>query len=123
MDDHEYLEQTLEQAQAIMQKLDAAEGRILEVMGIGVGADGQVKATSNGRGGITELTFDPRVLRLDVVELGREVTVALQSAQFDAERQAQEIVSEVMVYAEAMPEPPNETYVRNRVEQVARELF
>ncbi|MCG5220637.1 YbaB/EbfC family nucleoid-associated protein [Streptosporangium soli] len=119
----QHLERTLEQAQKIMLKLEEAQARILRVVGDGEGADGLVKVASDGQGGIKKIHFNPRIMRLDSTTLGQEVTAAIQAAQQQAERQSQEIMSEVLALTAAMPEPPDETFVRERVEEVARQLY
>ncbi|GAA4229274.1 DNA-binding protein YbaB [Streptosporangium album] len=122
-DELRHLEQIMEQAQEVMRKFQEAQTAILEVTGAGEGADGLVRAVSDGRGGIMEIDFNPRAMRLDCATLGREVTTALQAAQQEAERRSQEIMGEALASAEAMPEPLDETFVRDRVEQAARDLF
>ncbi|NUP63435.1 MAG: hypothetical protein HOW71_14840, partial [Nonomuraea sp.] len=54
--------------------------------------------------------------------LGREVAAVLRAAQDDAARQAQEIADAAERAAE-LPQPLDETFVRGRVEQAARDLL
>lgn len=122
-DDDGLLDQILEQTREAMARLREAQTALDRIAGEGKAADGRIIATSDGRGGITELWFDPRVKRLDHSALGKEVLTALQAAQSDAERQRQEIVSEALEATATIPEPLDETFVRRRVEQVTHEIL
>ncbi|TMR21685.1 YbaB/EbfC family nucleoid-associated protein [Nonomuraea turkmeniaca] len=122
-DDLEYLEQVLAKTRQTMRGLRAAQARILEVVGQAETKDGLIEATADGRGDLTRLRIDPRALRLGEAELGRQVTLVLQEAQEDAARQAQEIAGTAMSEVPEMPAPLDETFVRARVEQVARDLL
>ncbi|MFF0307134.1 YbaB/EbfC family nucleoid-associated protein [Streptosporangium sp. NPDC004379] len=122
-DDLHYLDEALRHALQAMRTLEESEERISGLAEEGEAADGLVRAAADGRGGILTLHLDPRALRLGHVALGREVTAALQQAQQAAGRRSQEILDEVRALAASMPEPLDETFIRDRVEQVARELF
>ncbi|WP_406312318.1 YbaB/EbfC family nucleoid-associated protein [Streptosporangium sp. NBC_01639] len=122
-DDHELLEQILKQSREAMGRLQEAEAAVRRVVGEGRGANDLIRVASDGRGGITEVRFDPRVMRLGRSALGKEVVAALQQAQSDAERQTQEIVGVALDGTATLPEPLDATFVRERVEQVARELL
>ncbi|MFB9831271.1 YbaB/EbfC family nucleoid-associated protein [Actinoallomurus acaciae] len=121
--DDNLLDQVLEQTRAAMARLREAQAALGRVVGEGKAADGRITATSDERGAITELRFDPRVKRLDRSTLGKEVLAALQEAQADAEHQRQEIVSKALEETAAMPEPLDETFVRRQVEQVTHEIL
>ncbi len=68
------------------------------------------------------MRIDPRALRLEEAALAREVTAVLRAAQDEAARKAQEI-ADAAEGAAALPQPLDETFVRGRVEQVARDLL
>lgn len=122
-DGGEHLRAYLERAQKAVRGLQEIQARIDAVTGQGVGADGLVRATCEGRGGISEVWFDPRAMRQDHVALGKTVTAVLQAAQQDAERQTLAITGEALDGVEALPEPPDEHVVREQIEQVAREIL
>lgn len=121
-DDLAYLEQTLQRGQEAMRRLRDAQAEILEVVGRAGSVDGLMKASSDGRGGIMEIRFAPRAMRLDHVTFGRQVTAVLQAAQQEAEKQTQEITDRALADTD-MPEPLDETFIRDRVEQIARDLL
>ena len=122
-DDTEYLAGYLAKGQSIMRDLLEARVAIRRVEGEARSEDGLVEAAADGQGGLTRLRIDPRALRLGEAALGRQVTEVLRAAQADAERKAREIADKVSGSAEAMPEPLDETFVRGRVEQAARDLL
>lgn len=122
-DDNALLEQVLEQSRASMRRLREAEEAVGLVVGEGKGASGRIEVTSDGRGVITKVRFDPRVMRLGRSALAKEVVAALRAAQMDAEEQRQEIVSEALEVTATMPERLDATFVRQRVEQVTREIL
>ncbi|MEV0236018.1 YbaB/EbfC family nucleoid-associated protein [Nonomuraea sp. NPDC050786] len=119
--DAEYLAAYLDQSRQIMRDLQAARAAIQQVEGRAGSDDGLVEAAADGQGGLTRLRIDPRALRLSERELGRKVTAVLQEAQANAERQALEIAEKVK--GRTLPEPLDETFVRQRVEQAARDLY
>ncbi|GAA2410029.1 hypothetical protein GCM10010404_80010 [Nonomuraea africana] len=122
-DDPEYLAQYVAQSQQIMRELQAARSAIQRVEGRAASDDGLVEASADGQGGLTRLRIDPRALRLGEVALGEKVTAVLRAAQEDAGRQAKEIADEVGERAAALQEPLDEMFVRQRVEQAARDLL
>ncbi|MEV2272755.1 YbaB/EbfC family nucleoid-associated protein [Nonomuraea africana] len=122
-DDPEYLAQYVAQSQQIMRELQAARSAIQRVEGRAASDDGLVEASADGQGGLTRLRIDPRALRLGEAALGEKVTAVLRAAQEDAGRQAKEIADEVGERAAALQEPLDEMFVRQRVEQAARDLL
>ncbi|GAA3078386.1 YbaB/EbfC family nucleoid-associated protein [Streptosporangium carneum] len=122
-DDVERLEQVLIQGRRMMERLQEARAGIRDLTGNAESADGLVKAVSNGQGDIVELRFDPRVMRLDPAALGGQVTRVLQAAQDDAARQARTIVDDALADTANLPEPLDERFIRDRVDQVARNLL
>ncbi|WP_431913774.1 YbaB/EbfC family nucleoid-associated protein [Nonomuraea jabiensis] len=120
--DAEYLEEYAAQGRRVIRDLRAAQAAIRQLEGLAKSKDGLIEAAADGQGGLTRLRIDPRALRLGEATLGREVTAVLQAAQEDAARKAQEIADEAMGAAH-LPEPLDETFVRQRVEQAARDLL
>ncbi|MFI6736012.1 YbaB/EbfC family nucleoid-associated protein [Nonomuraea sp. NPDC050451] len=120
--DAEYLEEYVAQGRRIIRDLRAAQAAIRQLEGVAKSKDGLIEAAADGQGGLTRLRIDPRALRLGEAALGREVTAVLQAAQEDAARKAEEIADEAMGAAN-LPEPLDETFVRQRVEQAARDLL
>ncbi|MFC6082703.1 YbaB/EbfC family nucleoid-associated protein [Sphaerisporangium aureirubrum] len=122
-DDHQRLELIIRQTEEAMRGLEHARAGIGQVTGEGEGADGMVRAVADGRGRLTSLDFNPRVMRLAPGQLGQEVAKAVQEAQDAAQEQTREIVGRAQARAaELMAEPLDETFVRRRVEQVARDI-
>ncbi|MFD0885226.1 YbaB/EbfC family nucleoid-associated protein [Streptosporangium algeriense] len=122
-DDVERLERVLLQGRGMMERLREARDGVREVAGRARSADDLVEAVSNGQGDVTEVRLDPRAMRLDHTALGRQVTEVLQAAQDEAARLAQEIVERALAETEDLPEPPDEHFIRDRVDQIARNLF
>lgn len=124
VDDHqELLDRFMAQARQAMRRLRETETAAGQVVGEGVSADDLIRVTADGHNQVTKISLDPRALRLDRSELGRKVLSAIQQAQSDGERQAREIVGQALDETRAMPAPLDESFVRARVEQTARELL
>ncbi|GAA3829718.1 hypothetical protein GCM10022226_58220 [Sphaerisporangium flaviroseum] len=121
-DDLERLELIVRQTEEVMRDLGDAQAQIKEITGEGEGADGMVQVVSGSGGRLKTITMDPRVMRLDPGDLGREMTRAVQAAQDAAERSSLEIIDRVRARAATLEEPLDETFVRRRVERVAREI-
>ncbi|WP_433356709.1 YbaB/EbfC family nucleoid-associated protein [Microtetraspora malaysiensis] len=121
-DDEAYLHDYYAQGQQAIRDLRAAQSAIRQVEGLARSQDGLIEAAADGEGGLTRLRIDPRALRLAEPALGREVAAVLRAAQEDAARQAQEI-TDAAERAADLPRPLDETFVRGRVEQVARDLL
>jgi DNA-binding protein YbaB len=120
--DAAYLEDYFAQGRRVIRDLRAAQAAIRQLEGVAKSKDGLIEAAADGQGGLTRLRIDPRALRLGEATLGREVTAVLQAAQEDAARKAEAIADEAMGAAN-LPEPLDETFVRQRVEQAARDLL
>lgn len=120
--DAEYLAEYVAQGRRIIRDLRAAQAAIQQVEGLARSQDGLLEASADGQGGLTGLHIDPRALRLGMPALGREVAAVLRAAQEDAARKAQEI-ADAARNAAALPEPLDQTFVRHRVEQAARDLL
>ncbi|GGK64035.1 hypothetical protein Sme01_26080 [Sphaerisporangium melleum] len=105
-----------------MRGLREAQAAIGAVTAEGRGAGGMIRVAADGRGRLTGVDLDPRVMRLPAGALATEALKAIQDAQEAAGRQAQEIAERAREHAEAFPEPLDEEFVRRRVEQVAREI-
>ncbi|GAA0925113.1 YbaB/EbfC family nucleoid-associated protein [Nonomuraea longicatena] len=121
--DAEYLTDYFTQGQRIIRDLQAVGTAIRQTEGRAVSRDGLIEATADGHGGLTRLHIDPRALRLGEGTLAREITAVLRAAQDDGVRKAQEIVDRAEGSASALPQPLDETFVRERVEQAARDLL
>ncbi|MFC4534540.1 YbaB/EbfC family nucleoid-associated protein [Sphaerisporangium dianthi] len=121
-DDLEHLERIIRQTEEVMRGLRQAQAAIGQVTGEAEGAGGLVRVVSDGRGRLTDVRFDPRVMRLDPGELGREALRAIRDAQESAVRASEEIIEHARERAAGFPEPLDERFVRRRVEQAAREI-
>ena len=121
-DDVEYLDEVLRKSREAMRTLQEARTLVGELVARAESADGLVRATSDGRGAILDVRLDPRVLRLDPKAVGERLTAVLRAAQQDAMAQARRIVDRTLADT-TMPDPPDESYVRRRVEQIAQNLL
>ncbi|MCF6475918.1 YbaB/EbfC family nucleoid-associated protein [Nonomuraea sp. MG754425] len=122
-DDIEQAERILRRGREVTRRIQQAQAQVAEVTGRAENADGTVRAVSDGRGVITALTLDPRALRLGRAALGEQVTAVLRRAQHDAERQAAEIVDDALADTADLPRPLDESFIRERLGQIARELL
>ncbi|WP_406312320.1 YbaB/EbfC family nucleoid-associated protein [Streptosporangium sp. NBC_01639] len=92
----EDLEQTARQADAMVAWLEGAQAGMDEIVGVGEGASGQVRAEVAADGKVLDVTFGPRSLRLDSATLAEEVLSAVQQAQRDAGRKADDLMREAL---------------------------
>lgn len=122
-EDRRYLEQVIEQSRAAMHHLREANRLIGEAEGTGEAAQGLIRATADGRGGLIKISVNPRALRLDTRTLGAEVTRAVQAAQEHAGQVTGEIVEGALTRAGGLPAPLDETFVRDRIELAASDLY
>lgn len=121
-EDVHYMEQVIEQTETALSRLREAKLLIGEVMGTGEAAQGLVRATADSSGSLAGIDIDPRALRLGVTALGDEVTEAIRLAQQDASRRTGEIIEDAAAVA-GIPQPLDETFVRERVEAAARDIY
>ncbi|MEU8274126.1 YbaB/EbfC family nucleoid-associated protein [Microbispora bryophytorum] len=120
--DLELLEQMIRQAEDVMRGLADVQAGIRQVTGEGEGADGLVRVRADGRGEVTSVTLDPRVMRLDATALSAEVTKAIRAAQDAAKERTDELVAAAQSRASGLAAPLDETFVRYRFDQLAQEL-
>ncbi|GII61493.1 hypothetical protein Skr01_15780 [Sphaerisporangium krabiense] len=120
-DDLEHLELIVRGAEDALRGLMEAQDEIARVTGEGEGADGLMSVAADGRGRLTSVRFDPRVMRLSPEELGREALAAISRAQDAAGRRARDIAARAAERAAPLPEALDERFVRQRVERIARE--
>ncbi|WP_182898769.1 YbaB/EbfC family nucleoid-associated protein [Microbispora sp. H10830] len=120
--DLELLEQMIRQAEDVMRGLADVQAEIRQVTGEGEGADGLVRARADGRGQVTAITLDPRVMRLDAAVLSAEVTRAVRAAQDAAKERTDELVAAAQSRVTGLTAPLDETFVRYRFDQLAQEL-
>lgn len=120
--DQELLEQMIRQAEDVMRGLADVQAQIRQVTGEGEGADGLVRARADGRGQVTAIILDARVMRLDAAALSAEVTRAIRIAQDAAKERTDELVAAAQTRATGLAAPLDETFVRYRFDQLAQEL-
>ncbi|MFG1862465.1 YbaB/EbfC family nucleoid-associated protein [Microbispora bryophytorum] len=120
--DLELLEQMIRQAEDVMRGLADVQAGIRQVIGEGEGADGLVRARADGRGEVTSVTLDPRVMRLDAAALSAEVTKAIRAAQDAAKERTDQLVAAAQSRVSGLAAPLDETFVRYRFDQLAQEL-
>jgi DNA-binding protein YbaB len=78
---------------ALREQTAAADGlteRLRQVRGRGEGAHGLIRVEVTGGGRVTDLTLDPRVMRLASQDLRDEIMAALRQATEDADRQTRQ---------------------------------
>lgn len=78
---------------ALREQTTAVDGlteRLRQIRGRGEGADGLIRVEVTGGGRVTDLTLDPRVMRLASQDLRDEIMAALRRATEDADRQTQQ---------------------------------
>lgn len=121
-EDAHYMEQVIEQTETALSRLRRAKHLIGEVEGTGEAAEGLVRVTADSSGSLTKVDINPRALRLSVAALGNEVTEAIRLAQQDASRRTGEIIEDAAASA-GIPQPLDETFVRERVEAAARDIY
>ncbi|MEO3795226.1 YbaB/EbfC family nucleoid-associated protein [Nonomuraea sp. B10E15] len=122
-DDAEFVARYVEKSREVIRGIKAAQAAIGQVQGRAESRDGLIDAAADGHGRVTRLRIDPRALRQGERALGGQVTAVLRAAQEEAARQAREIADEASERADALPKPLDETFVRDRVEQAARDLL
>ncbi|GII82827.1 hypothetical protein Ssi03_08170 [Sphaerisporangium siamense] len=120
-DDLDHLELIVRGAEDALRGLMEAQAEIARVTGEGEGADGLMSVVADGRGRLTSVRFDPRVMRLSPDELGREALAAISRAQDAAGRRARAIAERAAERAAPLPEALDERFVRQRVERIAHE--
>jgi DNA-binding protein YbaB len=69
------------------------DGNLADVEGTGAAADGMITVRTGPPGRITDLTLDPRVLRLGSEVLTEEITSAVNEALADLQEQAAVVAS------------------------------
>ncbi|MFI6297765.1 YbaB/EbfC family nucleoid-associated protein [Nonomuraea sp. NPDC050790] len=121
-EDAYYMEQVIEQTETALSRLREAKLLLGEVSGTGEAAQGLVRATADSSGSLTGVDINPRALRLSSADLGDEVTEAIRLAQQDAARRTGEILEGAAAVAGA-PQVLDETFVRERVEAAARDIY
>lgn len=120
--DLELLEQMIRQAEEVMRGLADVQAQIRRVSGEGQAADGLVRARADGRGRVTAITLDPRVMRLDAAALSAEVTRAVRAAQAAAKERTDSLVATAQSRVTGLAAPLDETFVRYRFDQLAQEF-
>jgi DNA-binding protein YbaB len=122
-DDEDFLAGYLSRNRQLVRDLREARAAVRAAEGRAASDDELIEATADGTGTLTRLRIDPRALRLGEAALGAKVTAVLRAAQEDGARRGREIADEVSGRVSALPAPLDETFVRRRVEQVARDLL
>ncbi|WP_114029156.1 YbaB/EbfC family nucleoid-associated protein [Sphaerisporangium album] len=121
-DDLERLELIVRETEEVMRGLLDAQNAIGRVTAEGTAAGGLMSVASDGAGRLTRVEFDPRVMRLSPDELGAEALKAIRQAQDTAVLKAREIAERARELAERFPAALDERFVRQRIDQVAREI-
>ncbi|MEU6711188.1 YbaB/EbfC family nucleoid-associated protein [Nonomuraea sp. NPDC046802] len=116
------MEQVIGQTETALNRLRQAKHLIGEVRGTGEAAQGLICATADSSGSLTGVDINPRALRLSVAALGDEITEAIRLAQQDTSRRTGEIIEDAAASA-GIPQPLDETFVRERIELAASNMY
>ena len=116
--DIENTDRVVAEAEEAMRRVQEAQAQIAIVTGEGSSKDSLIHAVTDAEGGLVEVTLDPRAMRLDSKGIAKGVTTAVKRAQANAKKQVQELVSEALKEMQ----PLDETFVNDRIAQVAQEL-
>ncbi|MGV9772947.1 YbaB/EbfC family nucleoid-associated protein [Streptosporangium sp. NPDC003464] len=90
----EDLEEVVRRSEETLGRLGGVYGELAAVTGEGFGADGLARALVDGTGRIQQITFDPRITRLDSQSIAEAATEAVRAAQDAAQRQNEELLRE-----------------------------
>ncbi|GAA3115027.1 YbaB/EbfC family nucleoid-associated protein [Streptosporangium carneum] len=93
-DDPEELAEFVRRSDETLRRLGDAFGELNAVTGEGFGADGMARAVVDSTGRIQQITFDPRVARLDTRTIAEAATEAVRAAQDDARRRSEALLGE-----------------------------
>lgn len=91
--DPEDLERISKESEQALRGLGEIQERLNEIRGTGTAAGGQVVVGADHSGRIDTIRLDPRAMRLSSKELAGELLRAVNEAQDDCTRQAQELVA------------------------------
>jgi DNA-binding protein YbaB len=106
------------EAERAIRRIQEAQAEIAYVTGEGSSKDSLIHAVTDAEGGLVKVTLDPRAMRLDRTGIAEGVTTAVRRAQAHAKKQVQELTKETLKGMQ----PLDETFVNDRINQVAREL-
>jgi DNA-binding protein YbaB len=116
--DAERADAILADAEETMRRIEEAQARLDTVTGEGASDDSLVRAVTDAEGALKEVTFEPRVMRLDRTAIADRVTVAVQKAQQDAKTQVRELLDDALRFIQHL----DETLVEDRIAEVVGEL-
>ncbi|MGN9844412.1 YbaB/EbfC family nucleoid-associated protein [Nonomuraea sp. H19] len=101
-----------EEAEQDHRRFQAAQREIETINGVGDSAAGKVQARADADGRITQITFDPRVMKMSSRDLAEEVTLAVQRAQDDSALRRERVLRDAMGGLPATPEQALEQFDR-----------
>jgi DNA-binding protein YbaB len=124
-----------EQAEQDHRRLQAAQREIETINGVGVGGAGKVQARADANGRITEITLDPRAMKMSSRDLAEEVRLAIQHAQEDSALRRERVLRDAVGDLPATPDRALEQFDRtlqtfnramdeheSRLDQIFREM-
>jgi DNA-binding protein YbaB len=91
-DPHE-LERISKESEQALHRLNEIQRQLTEIRGTGTAAGGQVVVEADHSGRIASIRLDPRIMKLSSKDLADELLRAINSAQDDCTRQAQELIA------------------------------
>lgn len=77
-------------------KAEALQQRIGEITGSATSEDERIKVSFSEGAGLTDLSFDPRVMRMASEDLAAEITRLVNAAREDAQKQIQVVLAEIL---------------------------
>jgi DNA-binding protein YbaB len=116
--DAERADAILADAEETMRRIEEAQARLDTVTGEGASDDSLVRALTDAEGMLKEVTFEPRLMRLDRTAIADRVTVAVQQAQQDAKTKVRELLDDALRFIQ----PLDETFVEDRIAEVVGDL-
>jgi DNA-binding protein YbaB len=93
----EDLERIAKQADEGLRRLAGLRERLDAVRGTGTAADGQIVVGADSSGRIDSIDLNPRVMRMPSQDLAEELLRAVNAAQDDCARQAQDLIAQTGV--------------------------
>lgn len=80
---------------AMVEKLDTVQAQLGELTGTASSEDEHITVTVDAQGTVTELTLNPRVMRMASEELAETLKQVVNEAQTNMQTRAQELMSEL----------------------------
>ncbi|WP_433510797.1 YbaB/EbfC family nucleoid-associated protein [Nonomuraea sp. CA-143628] len=90
------LDEAADHGEKLLTWMEESEDAITEIVGLGEGLSGRVKAKVGPDGRVLEVTYDPRAMKQDSQSLADETLVAVRAARQHAEQQTNDLMREAL---------------------------